>query len=374
MKVLLLSKACIVGSYQRKLEEIASQPGVELLAVVPPSWRDERGELPLEVVHTQGYTLAVEPLRFNGNFHLHYYPHIGKRIQSFRPDIVHIDEEPYNFATWHTLRLSRQLQAKTLFFSWQNLLRRYPPPFAWWEASVLRQIDFALCGNQAAVEVWRAKGYRGDIQVLPQFGVDPDLYPFAPRAPQSTFVIGFAGRFVPEKGAHLLLQALAGLPAAARLVLVGSGPEQASLQAQAAQLGLTDRLSWVSWLPSGSFAQQLHQFDVLVLPSISRPNWQEQFGRVLVEAMACGVPVVGSRCGEIPQVIGTAGLLFAEGDVPALTAALAQLYASPTLRHDLAAAGRARVLANFTQAQIARETVAIYRRMLHTEPKNNLPT
>jgi len=101
----------------------------------------------------------------------------------------------------------------------------------------------------------------------------------------------------------------------------------------------------------------------LVLPSVSRLNWVEQFGRVLIEAMACGVPVAGSNCGEIPHVIGDAGLVFPEGEAGALADALAALASDPARRAALAERGRARVLAQFTQAQVAATTARVYREM-----------
>ena len=101
-----------------------------------------------------------------------------------------------------------------------------------------------------------------------------------------------------------------------------------------------------------------------MLPSLSRPNWVEQFGRVLTEAMACGVPVIGSRSGEISWVIGDAGWVFPEGDAGALASILAELAGDPAQRSTLAAAGRQRVLARFTQAQVATETAAVYREMM----------
>jgi glycosyltransferase involved in cell wall biosynthesis len=102
----------------------------------------------------------------------------------------------------------------------------------------------------------------------------------------------------------------------------------------------------------------------LALPSLTRPNWKEQFGRVLIEALACGVPVVGSDSGEIPNVIGEAGLVFAEGDEQALRARLSQLMANPDLRDELARKGRERVLAHYTQAQVAAKTYQVYNELL----------
>jgi glycosyltransferase involved in cell wall biosynthesis len=378
MRVLMLSKACVVGAYQRKLEEIAACPEVALTVAVPPEWRDERGTMRLERAHTQGYELAVTPMAFNGSFHLHFYPGIDRLIARVRPDIVHIDEEPYNFATWHALRLARRRGAKVLFFSWQNLLRRYPFPFSYFERVVLKHAHAAIVGNRAAMDVWRAKGYRGPVSVIPQFGVDPEI--FRPHSPPlssaqgrgegggagvggEVFTVGYAGRLVPEKGVDVLLRAVAQLPDNARVHLAGSGPERNRLLGLAAQLGLRERVTLDGNIASMQMPGFYSQLDCLVLPSRSRPNWIEQFGRVLVEAMACGVPVVGSTCGELPNVIGDAGLTFPEGEVDALSVHLHELMNNPGLRASLAVRGRARALERYTQKRVAQETVAVYRQI-----------
>ncbi|MCC7358573.1 MAG: glycosyltransferase [Anaerolineales bacterium] len=364
MRVLLLSKAFVVGAYQRKLEALAACPGLELTAVTPPSWRDQRGLLTLERAYTSGYRLVVTPVRFNGRFHLHYYPRLAAVLAEARPDLVHVDEEPYNFATWHAQRLARRAGAKTVFFSWQNLRRAYPWPFSAFEREVLRHADAGIAGNQDAVAVWRAKGYTGLLSVIPQVGVDPDLFaPDPAPAARDVFTIGFAGRFVPEKGVDLLLRAAAQLPGEARVRVLGAGPELPRLARLAADLGLAACVSFAQ-VSSLDMPAQLAALDCLVLPSRTRPNWKEQFGRVLIEAMACGVPVIGSTCGEIPHVIGAAGLIFAEDDAAALAAHLRALQADPARRAALGAAGRARVLAHYTQAQVARATAALYRQVL----------
>ncbi|NWF69356.1 MAG: glycosyltransferase family 4 protein [Chloroflexi bacterium] len=363
MRVLMLSKACIVGIYQRKLEEIARR-GVELLALVPSSWRDERGETPLERVYTDGYALQVLPIYRNGDFHLHFYGQLGAFMRGFRPDIVHIDEEPYNLAAWQALFWAQRVRARTLFFSWQNLLRRYPPPFSWGEAWTLANVQYALAGTQSAAQVWRAKGYSGPLRVIPQFGTDANLFVPAADRPPRPFTIGYFGRLVEEKGAHLLLAAAAQLTGDWRLLILGSGPQQAALQAQAVHLGIGARVEFRAWVASTQMPALYQQLDALALPSLTRANWKEQFGRVLVEAMSSGVPVVGSDSGAIPDVIGGAGLIFGEGDVPALREALHKLQTDGALYAHLRAAGRARVLAHFTHEQVAAATVAVYESMM----------
>ena len=229
--------------------------------------------------------------------------------------------------------------------------------------------DACIAGNREAEQVWRAKGYRSRIDVIPQFGVDPELfYPGEkPYAGAARFAIGYVGRFVKEKGIDILLHALAGLEGDWQANLIGSGPTQAQLTALARRLQLADRVNFLPWIASTQMPNFYRTLDVLILPSRTQPNWKEQFGRVLIEAMACGVPVIGSTCGEIPNVIGDAGLIFPEGDVDALRAHLINLRRDPARRADLARRGRQRALDHFTQAQIARRTYEVYRRMMKRE-------
>lgn len=361
----MISKACIVGAYQRKLEALAALPDMNLTVLAPPSWRDSRGQQHLERVFTHGYELRQTPLALNGHFHLHFYPRLAAEVRSLQPDLLHVDEEPYNLATRQALGLARKLGIPALFFTWQNLRRRYPPPFAWFERFAFAHAALALAGNQAAAAVLRAKGFAKPVRVIPQFGVDPDLFAPAEAPPAARpFTIGYAGGFVPEKGLDTLLHACAGLEGPWRLRLVGSGSQQPALAALAADLGIAGRVEWLAKRSSTDMPPFYHSLHVLVLPSRTQRNWMEQFGRVLVEAMACGVPVVGSDSGEIPHVIGEAGLIFPEGEAAALAGQLQRLAADAALAADLRRRGRERVWARFTQAQVARETYAAYQALL----------
>jgi glycosyltransferase involved in cell wall biosynthesis len=137
-----------------------------------------------------------------------------------------------------------------------------------------------------------------------------------------------------------------------------------ALDERAGSLGIADRVSLEPAVPSLVVPTKMRGLDVLALPSLTRPNWKEQFGRVLIEAMACGVPVVGSDSGEIPHVIGDAGLVVPEGDAAALADALRRLRADTGLRRSLGERGRERVLNGFTQAEVAHRTVNVYRQVV----------
>jgi glycosyltransferase involved in cell wall biosynthesis len=222
-----------------------------------------------------------------------------------------------------------------------------------------------MAGNLEVEDILRRKGFNKPLVVCPQFGVDPQI--FKPTAPPNqftrsgVFTIGYFGRLVPEKGLHLILEAGAKLKGDWRVIFVGKGDRQAELQALAERLNIGDKIEFIPTINSVDVPAYMSGLDVLVLPSLTRPNWKEQFGRVLIEAMACEVPVVGSNSGEIPNVIGEAGLIFPEGDAEALAKALQQLLDDTGLRQELAMKGLARVSEHFTQTQIAKKHLELYK-------------
>jgi glycosyltransferase involved in cell wall biosynthesis len=386
----MLSKALVVGAYQKKVEELAALPGVELTVAVPPVWREPGvGDQVLERRFVRGYQLAVLPIWLNGRHHVHFYPAIERLVAQLRPDVFHIDEESFNFATYQAMRAGVRYGARCCFYNWATVDRRYPPPFGWFEQFAFRHAAHAIAGAPEAADIIRRHGYSGPISVLPQFGVDPDLYapnerlgtgdwrlgdgnsqspisnrqPAIPHPPSPIpFVVGYLGRLVPQKGLLDLIEALPLLPAHVCVRLIGDGVQKQQLIGRAAELGVRDRLELVAW--TNDVPAELRRLQALALPSHTTRGWKEQFGRVLIEAMSCSVPVVGSSSGEIPNVIGDAGLIYPEGDVPALAATLTRLAEQPTLYDDLAQRGRARVLERYTQAALARQYYEVYREML----------
>jgi glycosyltransferase involved in cell wall biosynthesis len=374
MRVVMVSKALVVGAYQRKAEELAAL-GIDLTVFIPPAWGDRRGRQIAERTHTSGYDLRVLPLRLNGNFHLHHYPTLARELAALRPDVLHMDEEPYNFATYQALRAAAPLGVRATFFTWQNLYRRYPPPFDGLERANFAAAPIAIAGSRDADAVLRRKGYTGEIAVIPQFGVDPEV--FAPCAEAGASLhgsphgslpaplrIGYAGGLLREKGVDLILRACAALTSPWQLLLAGEGEERVALGKLAKQLGIAEHVTFLGRLSSTGMPAFYHGLDIFVLPSRTLPNWKEQFGRVLVEAMASAVPVIGSDSGEIPHVIGKAGLVFPEDDAETLRAFLQQMAADPAARARLGAQGRQRVLTRYTMRQVAAQTVDVYARLL----------
>ncbi len=367
MRILMLSKALVNGAYQKKCEELAALPDVELIVAVPPAWREPRvGVIPLERRFTRGYRLVTLPIAFNGRHHLHFYPTFNSLVRQVRPDILHADEESFNLATFLALRAGVRYGARCCFYNYANIDRFYPPPFNLFERYAFRRASHAFACSAEAAAIMRRHGYAGLLTILPQFGVDPDLYaPTQRDRDTTTMVVGYIGRLVPEKGVLDLVEAVARLPETVRLRLIGDGALRTVIEAQVAALGIGERVELHPAVPSTRVPEELRRLDALVLPSHTTRTWKEQFGRILVEAMSCAVPVVGASSAAIPDVIGDAGIIYPEGDIAALAAALRRLAEDPALRDNLGRRGRDRVLAQFTQAAIAQQYHHVYRSMLN---------
>jgi len=362
VKVLMISKALTVGAYHGKLREMA-RLGVDLTLIVPPRWSNQR----LEIHDSKDYKIRVLPCLLSGHNHFHFY---CSQIGPIDADLVHVDEEPWSLVTYQFMRACVKQQKPAIFFTWQNISKGYPPPFGYFERFSFRNARAAIAGNEEAREILRGRKFSKPVVVIPQFGVDPEF--FQKRDVSNLrkrlrladkFVIGYAGRIRKEKGIADLVQALALLPERCVLVLVGDGEFQRELEELATQLGVAARVHWVPQISSLEIPDYMNAFDVLVLPSRTTRSWKEQFGRVLVEAMACETPVVGSSSAEIPSVIGDAGFVFPEGDVTALVHHLCGLHDNPDLVARLGAKGRARVLGNYTHCRIAAETLRVYERV-----------
>ncbi|HEY2120241.1 MAG TPA: glycosyltransferase [Candidatus Acidoferrum sp.] len=363
MKILMISKALTVEAYHGKLREIANL-GVDLTLIVPPRWGNQRFTLN----ETPNYEVRVLPCFLDGHNHFHFY---RSSINPIDADLVHVDEDPWSLVTFQCMRASIKAAKPAIFFTWQNIYKTYPQPFDYFERYSFKHAVGGLAGNAEAATILSSKGFTKQVAVIPQFGVDPELFRKRDVSRlkgqlgiDNKFVVGYAGRIIEAKGIPDLISALAKLPARCVLALLGSGEFESEARKLAANLGVASRILWIPHVNSLEMPYYLNAFDVLVLPSHTTRNWKEQFGRVLIEAMACETAVVGSDSGEIPIVIDKAGLLFPEGDSNVLADQLTRLESDPNYLAQLGLAGRNRVLTNFTHQCVARKTVAFYHLVL----------
>lgn len=372
LKVLVISHTYITRIGREKWRELARLYDVDLRIIVPSVWKDYLFTIRAADHKDDELDVTSLPVVFSGKEAAHFYRSTSLGMRGFRPDILHVEEGTDAFSYFQALLYRRMFapRAKTLFFTWMNFEKTLRFPFTFFERFNLRRSDAAICGNADARDILRKKGYENPVHVMPLLGLDAELFRrqeqpvLAAELGMKGTVIGFIGRFVPEKGVMELLEAVAGLRGECSLLLIGGGGLEADLRRRAAELGIADRLRIVLSIPHAEVPKYINLMDLLVLPSYTVPHWKEQFGQVLVQAMASEVTVLGSTHAEIPNVIGDAGFTFEEKNWDELRAKLQMLLDDEALRAEYGPRGRRRVLEHFTNTRIAEKTWLVYQQLL----------
>jgi glycosyltransferase involved in cell wall biosynthesis len=239
-----------------------------------------------------------------------------------------------------------------VFYGAQNIEKRYPIPFRWIERGSLRTAAGVYCCNHEAAAILRRKGLRGIDATI---GLGLDVERFADRRVDADerggFRLGYVGRIEHRKGVRVLIEALQDLHGI-DLELHGDGPDRPAMESLVRQLGLEGSITFCGFSPEDELPSVYRRFDALAVPSLRTPDWVEQFGRVAVEAMAAGVPVLASDDGALRDVVGGAGVLVPPGDVIAWRKAMERVASDPLERARLRALGLERAQ-RYTWAAVA---------------------
>jgi phosphatidylinositol alpha-1,6-mannosyltransferase len=370
-RLLTIAHSYCVGVNRRLAHELASTGEWDVTAAAPARFHGDFGWHVLQAQPGERCTVAAVPVHFSRPVHLMLY---GRRLFELlgQPwDLVHCWEEPYTAAAAE-VAFRTPAHVPLVFATFQNIAKRYPPPFSWFERRVLARTDGLIAFGRTVFDVVTARGFdRSRTRIIPP-GVDTVRFSPDPGAGRQVRaacgwddavpVVGFLGRFVREKGVMQLAEALDRIATPWRALFVGSGPLESELRAWAGRhRGL---VAIETTVPHEDVPRWLNAMDMLCAPSLTTPRWREQFGRMLIEAFACGVPVVASDSGEIPFVVGDAGLIVAERDAAAWTRALERVCADPSLRGDLSARGRRRAVSLYDWSVVARQHSAFFRQLI----------
>ncbi|HEX6102237.1 MAG TPA: glycosyltransferase, partial [Alphaproteobacteria bacterium] len=185
---------------------------------------------------------------------------------------------------------------------------------------------------------------------------------FRDRGEPRPYDLAFLGRLVSVKGAGVLLEALGRLKSEGRrprLLMMGDGPERERLQAQARSLGVAEQIEFAGAQQGEALVRGLNSAKILVVPSL----YNEPFGIVALEGIACGCVVVASAGGGLPEAVGPCGLTFPNGDPAALARCLGELLADPG-RQAALRGGAARHLSAFTASAVAARYLALFETLL----------
>jgi glycosyltransferase involved in cell wall biosynthesis len=380
MQILMVGHSYGVALNRRLCREVARAggDGVAVTVAAPAWYRGDLRPIALEPLAGEPYRLEPVPARFSKVPHVFLY---GRRLRALLRgpwDVVHAWEEPYILAGGQ-IALASPRGAALVYSSFQNQPKRYPPPFAWVERLCLaRASGWTAFGRTVAETLQDRPGYRDRPMRTIPLGVDLDVFRPDPDARHRVRaglgwaeagppVVGFLGRFVPEKGLGLLTRALDRLPPGSwRALLVGGGPLEGELRSWANRQGGRARV--VTGVSHDGVPAYLNAMDLLAAPSQTTPRWKEQLGRMLLEGMAAGVPVVASDSGEIPHVMAAAGLIVPEADEAAWVAALSGLLESPDRRRDLRGRGLERACTVYAWPHIGRQFLDFFRELHAAAP------
>lgn len=287
---------------------------------------------------------------------------LRRQLKECRPDAIWVQEEPTDYFLLQVLAtyfFDRRPRIATAVC--ENIF----PPVPWPERLVRRilwaRLDALLATAKASIDGIRAAGMPASVPTAtlvagampPPERVTPLPLPF-PRSADD-FIVAFAGRMTELKGWKVLLAAVESLPPRFKCILAGDGDQVRELEQRLREPGLLGRAYYFGLLPKDRLWSFYGAADCLVLPSLTGPRWKEQFGGVLADGMALGLPLIGSESGSIPEVVGPAGLITREGDSSGLARALRRVSEEPGLRKRLAEAGRARFHAEFHIPAYARK-------------------
>ncbi len=370
LRVLTIGHSYVVTQNQAVPAAIATDPRIDLTLAAPTYHYGDLQPLKLERISHPDYRIA--PLRawFTRTNHSTWYSPLALRrlVREGDFDVVHAWEEPYTLPGYQIGRIAGRTGAKFFFRTAQSIVKSYPWPFSTFERATLARADGWVAGGGLVYNAMIRKGFpaaRGRVITL---GVDMDHFHPIDEVEREAVrdslrleqpVIGFVGRLVAAKGLDVLMQALERVPNPWSLLVLGSGPYEQRILSWAERNGWSERVR-VLLARHDEVPRYLNAMEVLAAPSQTTPTWKEQFGRMVIEAFACRVPVIGSDSGEIPYVVDDAGMIVPESDVDGWAQAITSLIGDTERRSKLADRGHDRCRERYDVHAVARQYVEFY--------------
>jgi glycosyltransferase involved in cell wall biosynthesis len=289
------------------------------------------------------------------------YRGLHRLIDDLQPDLIHVLNEPWSVVA---LQAIRARTGHVVTHGCENLWDQG----SHLEAKIRRRVTRRVLSHSSGFVSWNGAGVawakrRGLPPTSPTLvlsAVLPHLEHFRHPEQRRTvgregwgfdheFVVGYVGRLVAEKGLNWLLESwnAANLPDRARLVFIGQGLMEGTIRDAAVG---DPRIRLIGPVPLDQIPTVMASLDALVLPSLTTRDWCEQYGRVITEAMASGVPVIASNSGAIPEVVGDAGIIVGEGSTVEFAAALRRVSQDSAYHRSLSEAGLARAQTAFSPA------------------------
>jgi glycosyltransferase involved in cell wall biosynthesis len=346
LRAVVVSHACVLAT-NRDVYATLAAGGLPVELVVPARWRNEYrpdGFAPDPPGALDGHLHALRVLGAGRPQRHGYLARAAAVLRRLDANALLIEEEPFSLAALQWSRAARRARVPYGVQVAETLDRDMPVPVARWRHAVLAGAAFVVARSPAAAELARRWGAQVPPDVVPHDVADAAVV----AGPAGPFTVAFVGRLVEEKGLGDLLAAVEALEGV-RLVVAGAGPLADDVRRAAPRV---EYLGAVAHEDVGGVYARAH---VTCVPSRTTHDWEEQFGRVVVESLARGVPVVASSTGSLPWVLSVVGggVLVAERDPRALAGALGQLRDDPGAARALGEAGREGVRQAFSTPVVA---------------------
>jgi len=372
-RLVTIAHSYVVAENRRLAHEmaVAGAGRWQVSAIAPAAFRGDLRRIALEPLANEACAVTPLPVMLDRSPHFMFYRGLRDRLAASRADVVHCWEEPFVLAGAQVARAA-PATARVVYATFQNLSKTYPWPLSAFERTSMQRADgWIAFGESVRDTVSTRAGYAIPHRVIPP-GVDVDRFRPDPSAgaamrqrlgwKNDARVVGYLGRFEPQKGLDDLMAALDQMRTPWHALFVGGGSMQPELEAFANQH--PDRVQVIGGVAHGDVPGWLNAMSVLCAPSRTTARWREQFGRMLIEAMACGIPTAASNSGEMPAVVGDAGRVLPEGDSAGWATALDTLLDDSAARAELSRRGRNRAVAAFAWPVVARRHLEFFDALL----------
>lgn len=388
LNLVIISHAYVYSAYRAKIESLSEYHDLNITLITPEFGLEGGGQkVYAEQYEGKQYHHIILSGYFTGKLNFFVFKNLKSTLKSLNPDMILLEEEYWTQIAAQVTYITKSFfpQTKLILLSQENICHiweqeaktayqkfRYAS-FHFIEKYVISKLDGLIFQFP---EVWQdfenridSLGFKGKRGTFPQLGVDYNR--FADNSPglqtiraelglsDNTFVYGYIGRITPEKGIEDMIHAFENWDKNnTKLIIIGNGDTEYVNQIK--QLVQTLKLETIvifkNAIPFEDIPAYFQLFNISLLLSHTTPIWKEQFGRVLVESMAAGTPVIGSDSGAIPLVIGNTGYIVAEQNIKAIRQALIEAIESKKQYVILSQLAQKRVKTEFSYEAIAHKT------------------
>jgi phosphatidyl-myo-inositol dimannoside synthase len=324
-RILAIGHSFVLAQNRDLFRFLQSHYPCEVTIIAPSFFHGDLRDIHIED-EPSGSTMKCVPISCQWTKKIHFFRYNSKEINEYLAENVFdhafVWEEPYIFSGFQLQQILKKQNIPYSIYTNQNIFKKYPFPFSYFESRVLKKATTVYGCGEEILKVMKKKGASRGLVLLPYF-VNRDRFRIKSESEKNEVLkklklaenatIGFMGRLVEEKGIREFMEIADFVlkNKKCNIIVIGKGPlhDEVSLWTK------TKTNTVLLNLTHSEVPGVLPALDVLLCPSQTRHHWKEQFGRMLIEAFASGVAVIGSDSGEIPHVVEDSGLVLGEQDL-----------------------------------------------------------